>query len=156
MSTRLTVLFEDKPIEIEITSDGELLFPGHDEQLEYEIAYAAMGGEPTAAMRLLEAWPERATRFICEGIGLERNVLARLDVDWAEHVLVVLVYHGHGESRARDAIQAARCLIDGKDGFSSGDLIGFANELSDAAIEAQQEGEVEQDWGEGGRKKQTR
>ena len=56
MSARFTAVFEGETFEIEITSDGELSFPGHDEQLEYEIAYAAMGGKPSAAMRLLDEW----------------------------------------------------------------------------------------------------
>jgi hypothetical protein len=112
MSARFTAVFEGETFEIEITSDGELSFPGHDEQLEYEIAYAAMGGKPTAAMRLLEAWHGEPVGFICNNLfRLDKNTNMSLAADWAEHVLP-LFERGHREdNRPRQAIEAARDFV---------------------------------------------
>ena len=83
MSARFTAVFEGETFDIEITSDGELLLPGYEEQLEYEIAYAAMGGEKTLAIVLLARWESSPAEIMCHAINLPREVLIGLAADWA-------------------------------------------------------------------------
>jgi hypothetical protein len=72
----------------EISRDGELTLPGYEEQLEYEEAFAAMGGTESTAQRLDRLWqsPYGQTKAMKEILGLKRKTLRRLAADWVAHV----------------------------------------------------------------------
>jgi hypothetical protein len=54
MSAKFTAWFGGEKFEVEITQGGEMAFLDRD--MEYEIAFGAMAGEKTRAVRLLEEW----------------------------------------------------------------------------------------------------
>ena len=114
MSARFKATFNEEPFEVEISSNGELSFPGYDEHLEYEIAYAAMGGHKTTAMYLLELWIEEPIEAICTNIHLERNTLALIAIDWAEHVLPLFEREYPEDKNPHMMVAASRKFVSGK------------------------------------------
>ena len=57
---------------VEISRDGEMSFPGYEEQLEYEIAYVAMGGRKSLPLILADRWeiPAGRSHAIAHNFGL--------------------------------------------------------------------------------------
>jgi len=141
MSVQFTVSYKGEKFEVEITREGDLIFIDYD--IEYDLTMDEFGEPPTVAATMMKKWREKPCQIICENIGLLRGNLARLAVDWAEHVLPIFEEERDGDLRPRNAIQSAKDCLDGKEGVTPDDLGVFANAASEAAIEAQEEGETE-------------
>lgn len=100
-----------EPMDISITRDGEVTF--NDRDMEYETAFAAMGGKETAAMEFLARWPTRRWRFIH---GMMSDLLSenRVEILWwfladcIEHVLPYYRNQNPHDERVWDAIVAIR------------------------------------------------
>jgi len=115
MSARFKVTHGSEVFEVEITSDGELTIPGYDkEQLEYEIAFAAMGGDKSHVLLWLDKWQQDPTGIIIQNLGLDDGTLRLLAADWAEHVLPIFERAYPKDKRPRKAIKAARDFVAGK------------------------------------------
>jgi hypothetical protein len=119
MTLKMRVKVGKEMMDIEISDAGELSFPGQEEQLEYEIAYTAMGGTKTAALMWLSVWPAAPAEIICADLldtgnsYLDRYRMVLLGADWVEHVLRIYEEHNKGDSRPRYAVEAAVRYIDG-------------------------------------------
>ena len=103
----MSIVFEKDGLSVKISRDGEISFPGYDKQLQHDIAVAAMGGEKTLAVILLNRWEFRPAEIMCHQIKLPRDVFVGLAADWAEHVLPAF-----GGSRLSDYSPSPRMLID--------------------------------------------
>lgn len=113
MSARcIATFFEDEKVEVEISGDGKLTIVDHD--IEYDIAFVAMGGEKTPAVRLMDIWLKNPADVICYNLGLEDNTLMLLAADWAEHVLPIFEKVRLKDKRPRLAIEATRDFVSGK------------------------------------------
>lgn len=112
MSARRTATFENESFDVAISSDGELIIVDND--IEYDLAFVAMGGEETTALRLLDAWREDPTSVVCHNLGLDDDTLRFLAADWAEHVLPIFERKHPKDKRPREAIEAARNFVAGK------------------------------------------
>lgn len=77
----------ENPVRALVSSDGELLFP--DGELEYEIAYAAMGGKETDLIKLSQKWETYPVQTIIGEFGVPEPVKQMLLIDSAEHVLPI-------------------------------------------------------------------
>lgn len=77
----------EQPIRAIVNSDGELLFPGGE--LEYELAFAAMGGPETALIQLSRKWETYPVQAIIGDFGVPEPVKQMLLIDSAEHVLPI-------------------------------------------------------------------
>lgn len=79
MSAKFTAWFGVESFEIEITSDGELVFPGWD--IEYDITFAAMGGDKTAAVWFSEEWGAFPMCVIYSRLGVPLDTMLRYMAD---------------------------------------------------------------------------
>lgn len=124
MSARFTAAIYGESFNVEIFGNGVLTILYHDEeQLEYDLAFAAMGGDKTAAVRLLDSWRDDPSGTICSNFELSSDTIASLAADWAEHVLPIFEKDDPGDERPRRAIKATRDFIDGNIGR---DVLGRA------------------------------
>lgn len=126
-----TATFEGKSFEAEIIPDGDLVFVDGD--IEYEIAFVAMGGDETPATKLLKAWRKDPIDVICNNLGLEDDTLRLLAADWAEHVLPIFEHKYPEDHQPRLAIEATRDFVAGK---ITAAQLGKAREAAGAAAAA--------------------
>lgn len=91
---------------IEISRDGEMSFPGYEEQLEYDIAVVAMGGGKSLPLVLENRWeiPAGRSHAIAHNFGLGRKVVRRIAADCVSHVADCYEAGVPGDGRFRDAL----------------------------------------------------
>jgi len=106
MSIRIPATFGGESFEVEISSDGTMSFT--DPAIDYEIAFAAMGGDKMTALRLLDKWHEDPAHIILDSMGLSEDIHRLLVADWVEHVLYLFEQEYPGDNRPRKAVEASR------------------------------------------------
>lgn len=91
---------------VEISRDGEMSFPGYEEQLEYEIAYVAMGGRKSLPLILADRWeiPAGRSHAIAHNFGLGRKVVRRIAADCVSHVADCYEAGVPGDGKFREAL----------------------------------------------------
>ena len=105
---------------LEITQDGELLFPDHE--LEYDIAYTAMGGKESPEMLFLDDWEKDPTRvffsFALDHSSREEMLVAgRALVEEVVSLAGVVNIHGTNfENIGREIYLAAILALSGASG----------------------------------------
>jgi hypothetical protein len=114
VNPRFTATYRGQSFEVEITRDGEMVFC--DPDTEYEIAFAAMGGDKTPAVKLLDLWRDSPIDGIFKCLGLDKNTMVLLAADWAEHVLPIFERKYNKDKRPRKSIKAVRDFVAGKIG----------------------------------------
>lgn len=91
---------------VEISGDGEITFPGYEERLEYDQAFAAMGGDPSNPLILMKRWeiPVGRSHVISHNLGLGRKVVRRIAADCAAHVADCYESGVPNDGRFREAL----------------------------------------------------
>ena len=104
---------------IVIREDGELEIEGYD--IEYEIAYAAMGGKgESVCKKLVEKWPESKTAAICELLVEDDVVPLSLAADMVSHAYMMFEQSNQAAERQppdeehyiMDAVSFTRNLVE--------------------------------------------
>lgn len=103
----------EAPVRVIINSDGELIFP--NEELEYDMAFAAMGGAETSLIKLAKHWEKYPIQAIVGEFGVPEPVKQFLLIDMAEHVLPLLekTVHPRRQKLARRTIRQLRMVAAG-------------------------------------------
>jgi hypothetical protein len=142
MTLKMRAKVGQEMMDIEISDAGELSFPGRGEQLEYETAFAAMGGEKSPALMWLSVWPAAPAELICSDlvdIGdsyLARHNIVLLAADWVEHVLWIYEELTKNDFRPRDAVEAAVDFAEGRiDEDTLDEALESTSEAKDEAVE---------------------
>lgn len=93
MSAEFHIRFEDTVFRVKIDRDGTMTIldpPMTPEDMEYEIAVAAMGGERSLPLRLHDTWDtDPITTIVNHLPGMSNSDLNLLALDWARHVLPI-------------------------------------------------------------------
>jgi len=102
----------EETIMVEVTRDGDLLFLDRD--MEYETAFAAMGGH-SAASEMLERWRQYPMEIVVQNLGIHSDILALIVLDCAEHVLPIYEEAHPKDERLGKALKVSRgYLLDNK------------------------------------------
>jgi hypothetical protein len=103
---------DDFIVEVDYNGDLKIIEPQVD--MEYEVAFTAMGGNESAAILLMRNWQEEpilvALRFLMP-VGYQRHAEAKqmIALDWVDHVLPIYeAIHPAAGAIARKALKAAR------------------------------------------------
>jgi hypothetical protein len=97
---------DTEQLDVSISRGGEMSFNNAD--IEYEIAYAAMGGRKSRAMECLDAWdfdPWPVVRIMTDN---DITLCGRFLTDCVEHVLPLYKKEFPEDLRLRQAVIAAR------------------------------------------------
>lgn len=92
MSAIFDVFYDNTVFLVEIGRDGTMVILEPKVSLEYDIAFVAMGGNESPALKLTRRWeadPISVTTSYLIGQGQKRFQLYLLSLDWAEHVLYI-------------------------------------------------------------------
>jgi hypothetical protein len=90
MSAEFHTRLEDTVFRVKIDRDGTMTILDPPVEMEYEIAYTAMGGKRSLPLRLQDTWDRDPITTITHHLtGFSNNDLNLLALDWAEHVLPI-------------------------------------------------------------------
>jgi len=116
MSAFFKVPLDGELREVEISRSGEMSFSGDVDQLEYDLAFAAMGGNKSEILNFWDEWQGTPISIIIN--PLQFNIMPRhlvcLAADWAEHALELFKKRHPSETRPIEAIVALRKFVDGE------------------------------------------
>lgn len=109
MSAEFYAIIESVLFRVKVDRDGTMTFIDPPVDLEYELAFTAMGGQKTPALRLHDMWELDPITVITNHIPTENLVaenhtlsltnLHLISLDWAEHTLYV--YESNNPDRHR-------------------------------------------------------
>lgn len=92
MSVEFNIVYDACELRVSVDHDGILTIPDPPVDMEYEIAFMAMGGDEPPTLRLMRRWDEdpidTITAYLVDAgpFKLSPHLLA---VDWAEHTLYI-------------------------------------------------------------------
>lgn len=112
VSARFQIKSEEGDFVVAISSNGGMSFPGYEDRLEYEIAFAAMGGNKSAMMTILYEWLDNPINCILsQDYFLSLQDGALLATDFAEHLLYMFEESKHKDKSVRTLIDKIRYVV---------------------------------------------
>jgi hypothetical protein len=86
MSAFFKLKLDGQEREIEVTREGELVFPGYD--WEQDDLMVFMTGQRSEVRKFFDDWQENPTKIICFNLlPMQKPDLLMISADWAEHIL---------------------------------------------------------------------
>jgi hypothetical protein len=134
----------DRRFLVDLGHDGDITFVDPPVDLEYEIAFGAMGGVESAPMALARIWKDAQVSTIIGHVYLQKtiekshlippeNIIHLIALDWAEHVLpAYLAEHPNAVRPIGSALREARRSWRLSEPIKEA-TIGTINDLVDAA-----------------------
>jgi hypothetical protein len=90
MSAEFDIRWQDTVCHVRIDHDGTMTILNPPTDLEYDEAFAAMGGDPSPALVIMRQWQSDPITMITNHLpGFSNNDLNLLALDWARHVLPI-------------------------------------------------------------------
>jgi hypothetical protein len=102
MSIITDATYRGETFEVEISHDGSLEFLNYN--ITHDQAALEFGYPVTVAINLLEAWNDDALFVICVLTQIPINYIARLALDWAEHVADAYTAYGYYDRGGADKL----------------------------------------------------
>jgi len=107
-SVRVLALCDGEFMSLDITRDGQMIFVDHD--IEYDLSMCEFG-EELGTCDMYKLWYDEPWEIITETFSLEETFVARLVVDWAEHVLPIFELSSK-DPTPREVIEITKEFID--------------------------------------------
>jgi len=114
----MSLVFEkelnDKPVQVEVTREGDLVFPDHD--IAHDLAACEFGYPKTDAVYLYESWkddPVGALLVQLSRNNIDEKTIALIAIEWAKHVLPIFERMNPKSRRPRILLDASKSFLDG-------------------------------------------
>lgn len=112
MTTQFRFTWFEEPMDVSIDRNGLVSF--NDRDLEYDIAFSAMGGDLSAAQAFLARWEDSRWSIVIGVFGVDEDFMCRLLVDCVDHVLPIYQARFGDDKNPENAVSTSRKILDGE------------------------------------------